>query len=204
MMKKRNYILIFFLTSISFSCKTQKKNDYLNSKEESEFNTEFYSENGVCPFEGCTYGEWSTLDRVKVFKKPHLESELVGQIPPNKKFTAKDGKIEIKPGIAYKIKDLPSIGYTEDETTEILYDKPIYILHYVGEGYSKVYQNGKYNYLTSTPDNDSIYNLYKPHFDWLKFEKYPTEFKWWVEIEFKEFKGWILMSEKVKPIDRFG
>ncbi len=45
---------------MSVSCKNEKKNDTLNSKTESEFNPDFYSEVGACPFEGCLYGEWTT------------------------------------------------------------------------------------------------------------------------------------------------
>ena len=98
---------------------------------------------------------------MKIYKEANLKSKIIGKIPSNKKLTAKDGKVEINPGIAYKIKELPLIGYTEDETIEFQYKKPIYILHYIGEGYTKVYHNVKYNYLSSSPSNDSIYKLNK-------------------------------------------
>lgn len=87
---------------MSISCKNEKKNDARNSKTESEFNTDFYSEVGACPFEGCTYGEWSSKYKIKIFKEPKWESDIVGNIPAEKQFNAINGKIEVIPGIAYK------------------------------------------------------------------------------------------------------
>jgi len=203
MRKKLNYISIIVLILISFSCKNEKKNNILISKTDSEFDKDFYSEVGACPFEGCTYGEWSTNDNVKIFKEPKLDSDIIGEIPADKKFTAINGKIEIIPGIAFKIKDLPSIGYTDSKTSEIVYNQPIYILHYVGEGFYKINQNNKFGYL-QLPSDEKKFNEYKSDYDWIKIEKFPSEFKWWAEIEYMDLKGWILVNDKVRPLDRFG
>jgi len=78
MPEKLNYILILTLILMSVSCKNEKKNDTLNSKTESEFNPDFYSEVGACPFQGCLYGEWTTIGEIKIFKEPNLESDNVG------------------------------------------------------------------------------------------------------------------------------
>jgi|TARA_B110000908_G_C10027476_1_gene345812 hypothetical protein len=203
MQEKLNYVLILTLILMSVSCKNEKKNDTLNSKTESEFNTDFYSEVGACPFEGCLYGEWTTIGEIKIFKEPNLESNIVGEIPADKKFNSLNGKIEIVPGIAFKVKDLPTIGYTDSETTEINYNQPIYILHYVGEGFYKVNQNNKFHFL-QLPSDKKIFNEYKSDFDWIRIEKYPMEFKWWAEIEYLDLKGWILVNDKVVPLDKYG
>ncbi len=203
MRKKLNYISIIILILISSSCKNENKT--LNSKTASnaEFDKDFYSEVGACPFEGCTYGEWSTKDKIKIFKEPKLESDIVGNIPAEKRFNALNGKIEIVPGIAYKKTELPSIGYTESETSKIEYKQPIYILHYVGEGFYKVTQNKEFGYL-QLPSDEKIFKEYESNYDWIKIEKYPTEFKWWAEIEYLDLKGWILVNDKVVPLDKYG
>jgi hypothetical protein len=188
---------------MSISCKNEKKNDARNSKTESEFNTDFYSEVGACPFEGCTYGEWSSKYKIKIFKEPKWESDIVGNIPAEKQFNAINGKIEVIPGIAYKKTELPSIGYTESEISKIEYNQPIYILHYVGEGFYKINQNNEFGYL-QLPSSEKIFNEYKSDYDWIRIEKYPTEFKWWVEIEYLDLKGWILVNDKVVPLDKYG
>jgi hypothetical protein len=203
MRKKLNYISIITLILISISCKIEKKKHILNLKTESKFNKDFYSEFGACPFEGCSYGEWSTKGEIKVFKEPNLESDVIGNIPDKKKFNAINGKIEIAPGIAYKVKELPSTGYTESEISKIEYEKPIYVLHYVGEGFYKINQNNKFGFL-QLPSNEKAFNEYKSDYDWIKIEKYPTRFKWWAEIEYLDLKGWILVNEKVVPLDKYG
>jgi hypothetical protein len=203
MRKKINYISIIILILISFSCKNEKKINTLISKTESDFDKDFYSEDGACPFEGCTYGEWSTNDSVKVFKEPKLNSDIIGDIPADTKFKALNGKIEVVPGLAFKVKEIPSIGYTESETSKIEYNQPIYVLHYVGEGFYKVNQNNEFGYL-QLPSDEKIFNKYKSNYDWIKIEKYQTEFKWWAEIEYLDLKGWILVSDKVVPLDKYG
>jgi len=98
---------------------------------------------------------------------------------------------------------LPTIGYTESETSEIDYNHPIYILHYVSEGFYKVNQNNEFNFL-QLPSDKKIFNEYKSDYDWIRIEKYPTEFKWWAEIEYLDLKGWILVNDKVVPLDKYG
>lgn len=201
MRKKLSCISIIILVSISFSCKNEKKNKTMISKTESEFDKDFYSEIGACPFEGCAYGEWSTNDKIKIFKEPELESGIIGNIPAEEKFNALNGKIEIVPGIAFKIKEMPST-YTESETSKIEYNQPIYVLHHVGEGFYKVNQNNEFDYL-NLPSDEKMFNDLKSVYgwDWIKVEKYPTEFKWWAEIEYLDLKGWILVNDKVVPLD---
>ena len=63
-----------------------------------QFNPDFYSEKGVCPFEGCDYGEWSSTDSIIVYEQPNKQTK-VGSIPKDKKFEAVDGLINISPGI---------------------------------------------------------------------------------------------------------
>ena len=203
MRKKLNYISIIILILISFSCISEKKNNTLISKTESEFNKDFYNEVGACPFEGCAYGEWSTNDKIKIFREPKLESDIVGEIPAEKKFNAINGKIEIVPGIAFKIKEVPTIGYTESEISKIEYDKPIFILHYTGEGFYKINQNNEFSFL-QLPSDEKVNEEFKSNYDWIRIEKYPSEFKWWAEIEYLDFKGWILVNDKVVPLDKYG
>lgn len=165
------------------------------------FNTEFYSESGVCPFEGCMFGEWSTKKEVTMYSEPEIKTEI-GQIPKSSKFEALDDKINIVPGIAYKTEELPSIGYTESITDEFSYDEPIYILHYVGEGFNKVYHQGEFNYL-QFPRDKEIYDTFQQNYDWLRIERYPKDFEWWVKVKFEDKMGWILVDQNVQPLDRF-
>jgi hypothetical protein len=176
--------------------------EYVKFKELTKFNTLFYSEVGACPFEGCTYGEWSTNDIVKVLKEPKLNSDIIGNIPADTEFNAISGKIEIVPGVAFKVKEIPSIGYTESETSKIEYNQPIYILHYVGEGFNKINQNNEFGFL-QIPSDKNMFIEYKSNYDWLKIEKYPTEFKWWAKIEYLDLKGWILVNNSVSPLNRY-
>jgi hypothetical protein len=170
---------------------------------ENDFDKHFYSEIGACPFEGCMYGEWTSNEKISVYKKPKSKSSIVGEIPPKSKFNTINGKIEIVPGIAYKVKALPTIGYLEIDTIDFYYKEPIYVLHYVGEGFSKVYHKQEFKFL-EFPASPDIYKKHKSNFDWLRIEKYPTNFKWWVKIEYEDLIGWILVDENVNPADRFG
>ena len=100
------------------------------------------------------------------------------------KFKAINGIINIVPGVSFKIKELPTYGCSDSETEEFNYEQPIYILHYVGEGFHKVYHAGEYTYI-AFPDDEVTFAKFSENYDWLRVDKYPTNFEWWAKIEFE-------------------
>lgn len=157
-----------------------------------KFNKDFYRVVGVCPYEGCSYGEWLTKEIVNIYKEPRSNNK-VGEMPQNVKFIALNGEINLIPGIAYKVKKTP-FSYLNIE-----YDIPIYILHYVGEGTTKTFHNGKFqNIELPRSEND------KKYYEWLRIDKFPKKIEWWVKIKYKNITGWILVDGNVNSIDTLG
>lgn len=89
---------------------------------------------GACPFECCTYREWVARTDVTLLDIPNGKS-VVGHIKKGEKVLALTGEVHSVPLQVVAHKDYPDAGVKTGDT--------IYILHYIGEGYWKVWHDGK-------------------------------------------------------------
>jgi hypothetical protein len=89
---------------------------------------------GACPFECCTYREWVARTSVTLVVSPNGK-KVVGRIKKGERVLALTGEVHSIPLRVVAQRDVPDAGVKAGDR--------IYILHYVGEGYWKVWHNGQ-------------------------------------------------------------
>jgi hypothetical protein len=92
-----------------------------------------YIDKGACPFECCTYREWVAHTDVTLLDSPNGK-KVVGRIKKGEKVLALTGEVHSAPLRVIAQHDYPDAGVKTGDA--------IYILHYEGEGYCKVWHDG--------------------------------------------------------------
>ena len=93
-----------------------------------------YVDKGACPFECCTYREWEALADVAILDTPNGE-KTVGRVKKGEKVEALTGEVHSVPLRVVVRHDYPDSGVKAGDA--------VYVLHYEGEGYWKVWHDGK-------------------------------------------------------------
>ena len=123
---------------------------------------------GACPFECCTYREWVTRTDLTLFDIPNGK-RVVGQIRKGEKMLALTGEVHSVPLRVVAHKNYPDAGVKAGDT--------IYILHYIGEGYWKVWHDGNLVDVEDFPGKGS-----KPKTTWwVKLKTSSGDIGWTVE-----------------------
>ncbi len=171
---------------------------------------------GACPFECCTYGDWSAEERIPVYSSQGDTSQLLFHLENGVTFQALTGNVVVlETGLVGVHESYELYGYYSPENNSYL-KKPIrqpvtagdtlLVLNYLGEGEWNVWFQG---------------NIYQEDGMKWRFGRYPEdrpadevpatlvkqpETEWWVKIETPEGKeGWILMKNaKVSGNDACG
>ncbi len=119
---------------------------------------------GACPFECCTYREWTALKAITVYDAPN--GKAVGALKPGEAVTAVTGEIHSIPVRATAAEDHPEAGIKKGEV--------FYVLHYIGEGVWSVWRDGRVTQL-------EIYS--GP----------PPKTVWWVKVRTRSgLAGWAI------------
>ena len=146
----------------------------------------------ACPFEGCTYGEWEVIGDTNVFHSPNKESMIVGKLKKGSKAYVLTGVEYIIPGEA-KITGKP-YSHTEDFDPS----RQVYILNYLGEGYSHIFHNGKYFDTKIARTKSQCAQTPNWRYCWVKVLREPIS-NWWVNVR---NMGWVLIKpQSLKPTD---
>jgi hypothetical protein len=109
-----------------------------------------YIDKGVCPFECCTYRDWTVNEGVVLVDQPNGK-RIVARIHKGEIVQAITGEVHSIPLRVVAGHDHPDAGVKAGDV--------IYILHYIGEGYSKVWHNGQLVEIDNVSDKD-------PHYTW--------------------------------------
>jgi len=155
-----------------------------------------YVQEGACPFECCEYGLWEVLKKDTVYSLPDSTSPSVGLIQPGEKLQAETGNVYVIPGIA-KIIGKP-YGIAKDLDS----NKNVLILDYIGEGFSRIYQDGNFYETKIARTKDECKEKSNSRYCWVEILMEPIS-TWWVKVRInKDLMGWVIMSrESLKPID---
>jgi hypothetical protein len=142
----------------------------------------------ACPFEGCSYRQWTAQKKVLVYDTWKHTRQEVAKLAAGQKVTAVTGVvITYKPGIIRMDRDLPERGLMRGDT--------ILTYAYRGEGTSAAWVNGKYDpsfdiSFTKWPDGGGCQRDYcaATYVDLGKKE-------WWAKIKLKSGQtGWVNMD----------
>ena len=158
-----------------------------------------YISKGACPFEGCTYGKWPVLKRVEVYADPNLTSDVVTVLNTGEEVMAVTGDVYVVPGRAM------IVGEPHRSAVDLDRNKEILILDYVGEGYSRVFQNGRYSLVKIARSKAQCQENPSWRYCWVEVLQDAVS-QWWVFVKTLDgkYQGWVLMEGGVlEPIDRF-
>ena len=96
-----------------------------------------YLDRGACPFEGCTYREWTATKAVIVYDTWEDKRKTVGRLAAGEKVTGITGVvITVRPGVIRMDRDLPERGLRAGDT--------VLVYTNLGEGFAKVWFKGRF------------------------------------------------------------
>ena len=161
-----------------------------------------YYDYGACPFECCTYKEWTATKNLKTYKKRTEQSPVSFLIKKGQFVRGLTGVvITTKYGVTKILKPI-QIGYTPNSKSPELSlpsGKTVYTLHYQGEAYDLFWYKGKtYSDQISVPDN--AWGT-PPNSQELQIISRPKS-EWWVIVQDKDGNiGWTKETDAFDHID---
>ena len=134
-----------------------------------------YVSKGACPFECCTYRNWTALRSVSLLDQP--EGRSIARIGDGEQVAAITGEVHTKPLRFHLTENGPYADSVPDKRQMIPAGSIVYLLHPVGEGYWLVWFKGKAIKI------DPAYGGPAP------------SYQWWAKIKTRTGQiGWVLMS----------
>lgn len=146
-----------------------------------------YYDRGACPFECCTYREWSVVKPTAIRKAMNDTSPIVARLKTGEKVKGMTGVvITTEPGIVEALKRT-TVGNMRVKPGE-----RVYVLTNQGEGFAKVWFKGRV--VQGEPYDESIFKLIRP-----------AKSVWWVKIKDRRGKiGWSRLPENFDNVDQCG
>lgn len=144
-----------------------------------------YEDPGACPFEGCTYRDWIVKKEAVVRKENHQRSPVVFKVRKGEKVVGITGTvITLRPGYAEALTRVQAGGFWLEP------GNIVYLLHYMGEGFWKIWFQGKIDGRGMTENFEII--------------QYP-ETVWWVKIRNTKGQiGWSNQTDNFGNMDALG
>jgi hypothetical protein len=161
-----------------------------------------YYDWGACPFECCTYKEWTATRNLNTYKRRSKKSLVSFRVKKGQSVRGLTGVvITTKYGITKIIKPI-QIGYTPDSKSPELSLQPgevVYTLHYQGEAYDLFWYKGKaYSDQISLPKD--AWGT-PPNSQALQIISRP-KYEWWAIIQDKDGNiGWTKETDAFAHID---
>jgi len=146
-----------------------------------------YKDVGACPFECCTYRQWSAKKQTTIYKEMKDGSPIAFRIKKGEKVIGVSGVvITTKAGVVKVLKNnkLGKVNLKAGDT--------LYILTNLGEGYNKIWYKGRI--IAEQVYDDSLFKQISE----------PISI-WWVKIKNRRGQiGWSKQSENFGNMDACG
>ena len=165
-----------------------------------------FSDWGACPFECCTYRQWTVDKPTAIYRDRSTTSAVVFRVRKGDRVTGMTGVvITIKPGKAAIRKDT-----TLGEGTRKIHVKAgdtLYLLHYEGEGFFKFWFRGK------TYDREMLFPPDNPVGKSILTDGTASDIEtisdpetvWWVKVKNRAGQvGWTRQAEHFGNMDSCG
>ena len=147
--------------------------------------------NDACPFEGCVFGRWQIFEDVSVYPEPVPTPDpdmTVATLEAGSFVDVESARMFLHPGVGI-------VGAEASQVPEgIRHDKHVYILDYLGEGNSRVYQQRDRLLEVPIARTHSQCDT-RPHWSmcWVDIVKEPLVASWWLKLS--AGGGWVLVPE---------
>lgn len=148
-----------------------------------------YVATDACPYEGCVYGTWSVHERAALREAPDSASAVVRELKPGEEVEVLTGEVHVIPGRA-RVHIKPHMSASDlDPAKEVL------ILDYLGEGYSRIYQDGRYFSVKIARTKTRCRERPNWRYCWAEVIEEPIS-HWWVRVAGRAEKaaGWVLVK----------
>jgi len=149
-----------------------------------------YVAEGVCPFECCTYGAWTTTAPLPVRARPDASAALAFTLPAGAAFEADSGNVYVtRPGLV-----VADSSFTLYEGPTVAPGDTLYVLDDVGEGYVHAWYRG------------TVYEVSGEHWNWGQPPGaygagpsparllQPAVARWWAHVRADGREGWVDMD----------
>ena len=166
---------------------------------------ENYIAKNACPFECCGFGTWTVRKTTDLYDQP-FGTRIIGRAVRGAKVQAVTGEVHLRP-VPVLVRHADPEGFTAKP------DDIVYLLDYTGEGYGRIWQDGKavqgfvggVAAICVTPQEETCWG------EFVKGEDAPDESGrlgrgvWWVKIKTSSgVTGWTRQTGNFGGIDRCG
>ena len=148
-----------------------------------------YVDRNACPFEGCTYREWTARKPAVLYDTWEAKRRQVARISAGEKVTGITGVVvTFRPGTIRMDRDLPEAGLKRGDT--------VLVYTNLGEGFAKVWFKGRFY-----PEFDITFAAWPDHTG-CGGANCPAAFidvgksAWWAQVKLKSGRtGWVEMDK---------
>jgi len=162
-----------------------------------------YLDWGVCPFECCTYQQWTAAADIPLYEKRSHKSHVAAQVKSGEKVRGISGVVVTTEAGKTKVLKPVKLGYSQDSQAPELSLKPgdmIYTIHKVELASMLFWYHGKfYTDEVGLPEKAKG-NI--PFKDELEIVSRPKT-EWWAVVESADGRiGWTDQTDSFKHVDR--
>jgi hypothetical protein len=151
----------------------------------------------ACPFEGCTFGEWTVTRETILYDSWKASRSQIGKLAKDQKVTGLTGvHITNKPDTIRLTADYPALSLKRGDT--------IFRYMYRGEGFADIWANGKWikeadcSFITEKEDSGCSKNCAAEVVD-------NGDKEWWVQVRTKSGQtGWAKADDNFNGMDALG
>ncbi len=158
-----------------------------------------YQDVGACPFECCTYRRWDVTAATTFYTDRSDKSAVAFRARKGERVTGVTGVvITLKPGKVMVIK-ATTIGQTRK--IRVKPGDVLYLLHYMGEGFFKIWFNGKIYENEMPPVTTSATKAEQEYFQVLN----EPDTVWWMKVKNSRNQiGWTRENDHFGNVDACG
>jgi hypothetical protein len=162
-----------------------------------------YRDNGACPFECCTYRRWSVDTDTVIYKDQSEKSGVAFRLRKGEHVVGLTGVvITLKPGKAI-VRRATTIG--QARKIRVKPGDVLYLLHYMGEGFYKIWFNGRIyeNEMPTAPDEIGKPSAGRKQ-ESIEVQSEPDNV-WWVKVKNRRNQiGWSKQTDNFGNMDACG
>ena len=148
---------------------------------------DFYVTGEACPFECCTYREWSVEEEIELFASANGPS-LGRKLQPGERALGLTGNVHLRPRPIFLQRAIQADDFDSREKVDIAAGDLIFELESEGEGYSHIWYRGRILSAETgwlLPQGCLAIDA-ECWGDYLDDELKPAEYQWWVKVRLKD------------------